>query len=1309
MRLTCTLILAMLATAAANAGDAAPINPKSLSPGLVATYRSPEGATVSRIEPKPAFSFGNSSPHPRLPSGVFSASFEGVIVLRGDAPFLFDAFVGGELTVKIDGDEVLKGRGESESAQVRSEQSLVRRAGRYRISIDYRSLANVPARLQLWWQGATFSREPIPAWVFKHVPQEIPETVRLDSLAMEGRNAASRLGCAQCHAGAFPALQDAPPGPSLSGLGARVSREWLVSFLNNPAEAHPAARMPSLFKPDRDGAIERRLIADFLLTENSAKAAVTPAGDHRRGRKLYLSIGCVACHYDLETRREEQKVVDRISFDGLADRLPAAQLAEFLKNPIVRYPDGRHPQFALSAEAARDLAAYLLLWCKQQAAPATREAPVSDAELDAAVKRLGAPDKSGAAISLLRTKGCAACHAGLPQAEKQMIPLTPEKVAGCLSDSGSVRFKLDESTRKALVAYTSVSTRERHASPVEDRRLLIGRLGCFRCHSVDDRPPPLEEASASVGGAFLQTVPFLRTPRLNNALAKYTREYLSSALRQGVSGVRYKSYSFVMPHYGAHVESIIQALAEMDGDVVSPPSAAKKETDPTLTGPGASLVGFEGYSCVSCHTWNGAQLNEGDPGAVGPDLTTTTQRIRRDWFDRWMDEPARIVPGTVMPQIFTHGQPATIKSVLDGDVARQKEAIWAYLSLGKEAPSPKPLPAVPVDIPPAGAPPLVAQIPIRLPDKANVESICVAYGSHDLLVYDIGALKLRGAYSGAQILRNVRGRTRTFSLAGVALTEFTASSAIDALTSPPQAVELLGYERLADGARIKLLARYAEKSIEGSETFRVTARKLTHEIQWSGLPVKSVTHDLKNVASPPPTNYPQLPDPGPIGGSLERPGYRAIVYPRPKTVTGEDLLMPGAVAVHPIDGRVFVASMKNGELFVLRDQADDGKGAQFENYAGGLFQEVYAMLAEKDGLYVLHRRNVTRITETGGRATNFERVFALPHGIAETYDYGYGLVRDKTGALVISFAPYANRKLPGSGSAIRLIPGEKPEEIAFGFRNPLGWCNGPDSEIFYTDNQGEWVATNKLCHVVKGRYYGFPNPDQKEHATKPPGKTALWVPYAWGRSINGVTYNSGEKFGPFKGQFFLAELMYGGAIIRASLEKVNGEYQGACFPFWGKGLLGPLTLAFDPRGRLFVGSITEPGWMAQPDRGALFRIDFTGQTPFEIHSINVRPQGFRLNFTQAVDAKLAGLPESYAIEHYRYEYTGSYGSPELDRMPLSIEKIAVAADGRSVEIRTGALIRDRVYMIGAAGVKSATGDALVNPHAAYTLNEIPVP
>ncbi|HZU34811.1 MAG TPA: hypothetical protein VFA18_02820, partial [Gemmataceae bacterium] len=201
--------------------------------------------------------------------------------------------------------------------------------------------------------------------------------------------------------------------------------------------------------------------------------------------------------------------------------------------------------------------------------------------------------------------------------------------------------------------------------------------------------------------------------------------------------------------------------------------------------------------------------------------------------------------------------------------------------------------------------------------------------------------------------------------------------------------------------------------------------------------------------------------------------------------------------------------------------------------------------------------------------------------------------------------------------------------------------------------------------------------------------------------------NTGGKFGPFQGQFFLAELMFGGAIIRAQVEKVNGQYQGACFPFWGRGLLGPLTLAFDPHGRLFVGSLTEPGWMAQPDRGGLFRIDFTGQTPFEMHSIHVRPHGFRIHFTKPVSAATARWLTSYRLEHYRYEYTGAYGSPELDRTPVAVEGVEISADRRTVELTTSPLVKGRVYLLRLVGIRSGKGEPLVHAEAAYTLNEIP--
>src|SRR5262249_50080993 len=84
-----------------------------------------------------------------------------------------------------------------------------------------------------------------------------------------------------------------------------------------------------------------------------------------------------------------------------------------------------------------------------------------------------------------------------------------------------------------------------------------------------------------------------------------------------------------------------------------------------------------------------------------------------------------------------------------------------------------------------------------------------------------------------------------------------------------------------------------------------------------GRSLVSIRMDLPNSPGPPKWDLSPLTLDEPKDGSPTRPGYKAIAYPRPKTVFGEDRVMPGAVAVRPRDGQVFVASMKTGELFAV--------------------------------------------------------------------------------------------------------------------------------------------------------------------------------------------------------------------------------------------------------------------------------------------------------------------------------------------------------------------------------------------------------
>src|SRR5262245_35745685 len=260
------------------------LEPGELRPGLVAKYRSlvDKEATLHRIEAKPAFYLGRSSPHPRIPPGPFEVEWSGVIQIKEHGAISFYAFVGGELTVMVDGVTVLEGRGPTDTSRLTEKSPTKRAPGYYTFAVKYRSLADLPARLQLWWDGDDFAREPVPAWRLGHLEVNRPEGLEVERNAANGRVWVARYGCARCHASAFPGVTDTPPGPSLADGGRRVTRTWLLNWLADPAKVRADAHMPRLFADDRGGLVERWIIAESLTSETGTKADEVLAGDHRQ-------------------------------------------------------------------------------------------------------------------------------------------------------------------------------------------------------------------------------------------------------------------------------------------------------------------------------------------------------------------------------------------------------------------------------------------------------------------------------------------------------------------------------------------------------------------------------------------------------------------------------------------------------------------------------------------------------------------------------------------------------------------------------------------------------------------------------------------------------------------------------------------------------------------------------------------------------------------------------------------------------------------------------------------------------------------
>ena len=65
-----------------------------------------------------------------------------------------------------------------------------------------------------------------------------------------------------------------------------------------------------------------------------------------------------------------------------------------------------------------------------------------------------------------------------------------------------------------------------------------------------DRQPPIEEVGSTLGGGFLQEIPYLRTPRLTNPHQKFLRSHLTAAVREGIAGLRGPRSGYRMPAFG---------------------------------------------------------------------------------------------------------------------------------------------------------------------------------------------------------------------------------------------------------------------------------------------------------------------------------------------------------------------------------------------------------------------------------------------------------------------------------------------------------------------------------------------------------------------------------------------------------------------------------------------------------------------------------------------------------------------------------------------------------------------------------------
>ncbi len=293
---------------------------------------------------------------------------------------------------------------------------------------------------------------------------------------------------------------------------------------------------------------------------------------------------------------------------------------------------------------------------------------------------------------------------------------------------------------------------------------------------------------------------------------------------------------------------------------------------------------------------------------------------------------------------------------------------------------------------------------------------------------------------------------------------------------------------------------------------------------------------------------------------------------------------------------------------------------------------------------------------------------------------------------------------------------------ASGFRMHNGIMTDPDGETWCSDNQGDWKAITPFYHIEKGKFYGHPSSlvwDKDWPADKDPLLTyhddldaynkhrteaAVLIPHAFCRS--GAKPDMIPRNGSF-GEYFAGQYILpdnnGTRICRIMVEKVDGTYQGMATYLIERGGLrsGNNRPLFSPDGKqLYIGQ-TVRGW-GKPAEG-LQRLTFSGGTPFDVSTIHITRQGFRINFTKEAPSLDASKIE---VSSATYQPRWTYGSGAENQTKHKVTAIP-GSNPLATEIQLSDFGTERVYEIKLPDLKDADGTPIHNRTFYYTVHKIP--
>ncbi len=747
--------------------------PPEFIPGLIASY-SVDGIEVKQIDQDILFDWGQSSPTQRLPAGDFKAEWIGLLQAKENGVFRLSVFVNGKVTISLGGNQVLAA--ESNTPRWLDCEPIELRFGMHALQVEFEK-THAPARLGLYWSGPTFALEPISSRTYFHpAEQTISRSFETGELLARG------LRCAACHE--FEDMQLPLQAPSLTHLQGNLRPSWLVERLTSRPEGEgdfSQTRMPHFaLHPNDARAITAALFRASAKSQPAEDIGLQlQAANKKRGKKdpvlrtqadvaqgeiAFVSTGCLACHSVGElgrTTKTESQLFGGGDLAGLAAKRTNEFHARWLANPQQVNAQHRMPVFDLTLLERLDVVAYL-----QQLGSAS-----SPNDTQAA----GDADRG---VGLIAQHRCGACHQ-LPaslNATLQKLKIASDsdwELGGCMGQPDARQqlpgFQLTVAQRKALREFLT-SARSDVGDLASGPRLLIEN-NCVACHSRDLNEGLSKAKLAEIVVAVPDVAPRLAAiaPPSLTAIGDKLQDH---ALRGAISlqaprlrpwlDVRMPKFRLSDQQLSAIVAHVVAHDRIPEGkslDVIRAHEALAAASDSqkasTLLAAGR-LVTAEGFGCQSCH-----QIGETDPPKVdlnarGTNLAMIGERIRPSWFDRWVRNPARIVPRMEMPAIQT-----AVNGVLHDSLDEQLAALWTTLN----TPDFRPPRAAPVrivrthNIPSRGERAWLLTDVLETPGHVYLRPLIFGLPNRQNLLFDLESGRLSTWWIGDAAHQHTRGKS----------------------------------------------------------------------------------------------------------------------------------------------------------------------------------------------------------------------------------------------------------------------------------------------------------------------------------------------------------------------------------------------------------------------------------------------------------------------------------------------------------------------------------------------------------------------